>query len=141
MQYLFLCSPSDSGRAKLLRTEISGAFFLLVHLSYLLLSVNWCWFLEVWWLFWRIFLTNFYDKFLRIFWWFFLDDFFVTNFFTNFLTNFLTRIIFNKIFEEFLDKFWLFGRFLLPYNLLTIANFRILSSPCFPKNANHFSKC
>ena len=35
------------------------------------------------------------------------------------------QIFFDEFFDECFDEFWIFGRFSLTYNLLTIASFRI----------------
>ena len=53
----------------------------------------------------------------------------LTNFFDNLLTNFFDDFLW-RFFDEFFQRisrriFWRFGRFLLTYNLLTIASFRI----------------
>ena len=66
-------------------------------------------------------LMNFFDE---IFWWIFLMNFFGRSFWRIFLTKFFDDFFDEFLFTNFFEEFF-FGRFLLTYNLLTIASFRI----------------
>ena len=80
-----------------------------LFVTLVLLSITWCWFLEVWWIFRQIFWQSFWWIFWRIFFWRLFLTFFWQSFFPIFDKFF--HEYFTEFFDKFFDKFWFWTKY------------------------------